>query len=58
MHGVRDGKLPFSHAETSDAVLTAAGVPHDFRSYDAGHEINREMQADIAAWLASRLPPR
>lgn len=55
LHGTRDAKLPHARGVESKALLEAAGREVEFKSYDAGHEINAQMLGDLAAWLSHRL---
>lgn len=55
LHGRQDGKLPYSHALNTESVLKERNIPVDFRSYEAGHEINRAMLTDLQKWLASQI---
>jgi len=54
MHGRFDDKLPVAWADTADAKLTALGVAHDTRLYDAGHELTAEMADDFSRWVGAR----
>ncbi|MBY4696212.1 phospholipase [Burkholderia latens] len=54
MHGRFDDKLPVAWAETADAKLTALGVAHDTRLYDAGHELTAQMAREFGRWVAAR----
>jgi len=54
MHGRFDDKLPVAWANTADAKLTALGVAHDTRLYDAGHELTAEMARDFSRWVGTR----
>ncbi|RQS18113.1 alpha/beta hydrolase [Burkholderia sp. Bp8998] len=54
MHGRFDDKLPVAWANTADAKLTALGVAHDTRLYDAGHELTAEMAGDFSRWVGAR----
>jgi phospholipase/carboxylesterase len=58
LHGIQDARLPFSNALETEAVLQKSGFEPDFRSYDAGHEINLPMRAAIGTWLRDELPAR
>lgn len=58
VHGIHDSKLPLFHGETSDAVLSAAKFDHEFKKYNANHEITFEMIQDIQKWLSSQLIER
>ncbi|MBR8316187.1 phospholipase [Burkholderia dolosa] len=54
VHGRFDDKLPVTWAETADAKLTALGVAHDTRLYDAGHALTDDMAADFGRWIDAR----
>ncbi|WP_322076608.1 alpha/beta hydrolase [Burkholderia cepacia] len=54
VHGRFDDKLPVAWADTADAKLTALGVAHDTRLYDAGHELTTEMVGDFGRWVGER----
>ena len=54
VHGRFDDKLPVAWADTADAKLTALGVAHDTRLYDAGHELTAEMAGDFGRWVGER----
>ncbi|WP_175795718.1 alpha/beta hydrolase [Burkholderia anthina] len=54
MHGRFDDKLPVAWADTADAKLTALGVAHDTRLYDAGHELTVQMARDFGRWVDAR----
>ncbi|WP_175716908.1 alpha/beta hydrolase [Burkholderia anthina] len=54
MHGRFDDKLPVAWADTADAKLTALGVAHDTRLYDAGHELTAQMARDFGRWVDAR----
>ncbi|NHV25624.1 alpha/beta hydrolase [Burkholderia sp. D-99] len=54
VHGRFDDKLPVSWADTADAKLTALGVAHDTRLYEAGHELTAEMAGDFGRWVGER----
>ncbi|WP_396330867.1 alpha/beta hydrolase [Burkholderia anthina] len=54
MHGHADDKLPVAWADTADAKLTALGVAHDTRLYDAGHELTAQMARDFGRWVDAR----
>ncbi|MBZ5795573.1 phospholipase [Burkholderia contaminans] len=54
VHGRFDDKLPVSWAETADAKLTALGVAHDTRLYEAGHELTAEMARNFGRWIGER----
>ncbi|MCA8091150.1 phospholipase [Burkholderia anthina] len=54
MHGRFDDKLPVAWADTADAKLTALGVAHDTRLYDAGHELTAQMARDFGRWADAR----
>lgn len=55
LHGRSDTKLPFFHGEATEATLKKAHIDYEFKSYDAGHEINESMVRDIKNWLALQL---
>ena len=54
MHGHADDKLPVAWAHAADAKLTALGVAHDTRLYDAGHELTAQMARDFGRWVDAR----
>ncbi|WP_176113160.1 alpha/beta hydrolase [Burkholderia cepacia] len=54
VHGRFDDKLPVAWADTADAKLTALGVAHDTRLYEAGHELTAEMAGDFGRWVGER----
>ncbi|WP_333988814.1 phospholipase [Burkholderia cepacia] len=54
VHGRFDDKLPVAWADTADAKLTALGVAHDTRLYDAGHELTAKMAGDFGRWVGER----
>jgi phospholipase/carboxylesterase len=55
LHGLRDGVLPWANAPASQQALRAVGIEPLLKSYDADHEVNAEMRADLVAWLAAQL---
>ncbi len=55
LHGTADQVLPYRHALATEATLKAAGVPYEFQSFDAGHEISAPMRAAVATWLTAAL---
>lgn len=55
IHGAQDNKLPLSHALATEATLKGARFDFEFKTYEAGHEINRAMTEDIQKWLASQI---
>lgn len=55
VHGVQDNKLPLFHAQASEETLKKAGLSYEFKTYEAGHEINGPMIQDIQAWLQKNL---
>ncbi|KVK83701.1 phospholipase [Burkholderia cepacia] len=54
VHGRFDDKLPVAWADTADAKLTALGIAHDTRLYEAGHELTEAMAGDFGRWIRER----
>ncbi|MDP3237605.1 MAG: phospholipase [Myxococcales bacterium] len=54
-HGRFDEVLPFSGAQSLEAMLTSAGLPVDFHAFDGGHEIPMEVLRGLARFLKARL---
>lgn len=54
-HGTEDPAIPFVHAETGRAALTAAGADLTARDYNAGHTITPTELQDLTSWLDTRL---
>ncbi|WP_413561517.1 alpha/beta hydrolase [Bdellovibrio sp. HCB209] len=54
VHGVEDGKLPYSFAQNTESVLKDAGFKYQFKSYPAGHQITPAMLQDIREWLSQK----
>jgi phospholipase/carboxylesterase len=53
--GKNDEYYPPSRVESYESQLRQRAKDVEFRSYDAGHEISPEMQADIGTWLQNRV---
>jgi phospholipase/carboxylesterase len=56
-HGLYDPVVPLSAGERSLEALRALGVDVVLHRYPMQHELCGQELADIAAWLAVRLPP-
>jgi len=54
-HGTMDPAIPFAHAESGRAALTAAGADLTARDYPAGHTITQAELRDVTSWLGDTL---
>ena len=52
--GKSDEYYPPTRVESYESQLKQRATDVEFRSYDAGHEISREMRDDIRAWITSK----
>jgi len=52
-HGIEDRMLNIEYARSCDSYLKSLGVQTDCKEYHEGHGINREMLADLIAWLTN-----
>ncbi|MCC7245740.1 MAG: dienelactone hydrolase family protein [Saprospiraceae bacterium] len=51
LHGKNDNVLPVQYATTAEAYIKTLGITPQLHQYEAGHEINRAMLADLINWL-------
>jgi len=50
-HGTNDNTLPIQYAKDANAFLKTLNINPSFKEYEAGHEINNLMLADLIQWL-------
>lgn len=51
LHGNNDRVLPVQYATTAETYIRSLGITPQLHQYEAGHEINRAMLADLINWL-------
>jgi phospholipase/carboxylesterase len=55
-HGNRDPVIPVEFAHRARELVSAAGLPLEYRESELGHQIDPAHLSDASAWLAQTLP--
>lgn len=53
-HGINDNMLGIHYAEESVAYLKELGINPNFKTYNEGHTINKDMLTDALFWLSKQ----
>jgi phospholipase/carboxylesterase len=55
IHGTEDPMISVDRARESRDALTKLGVPHSYREFEMGHEINQDALRELIRWLDEKV---